>query len=111
MAPDVTIPRALYDKLVEVLEGRMFTHEDDDEDNDYEVINVLIDLRRCGQEFAADVEDVPTDNRTPQELRTAGRPYCPRCYTFGDAHRKDCMYKNHGMTYHVRKINQEVPSA
>jgi len=39
---------------------------------------------------------------TPTQLRAAGNPYCPKCYTFGHNHRKDCPYVTLGMTHHVK---------
>lgn len=98
----------LYDDLVKVLEARMFIYTDDDEDNDYEVIGVLDRLRECGP--VQPQEALPVDNRTPQQLRDAGRPYCPKCYTFGDFHRSGCINQYQGREKHI-STPKEMPNA
>jgi len=40
---------------------------------------------------------------TPAQLRAAGRPYCPKCYTFGSTHRKHCINVSEGMSKHIRQ--------
>lgn len=30
-------------------------------------------------------------------------PYCPKCWTNGHEHRKDCPYAGMGMTHHTRR--------
>ena len=44
----------------------------------------------------------PNAGRTPAELRKAGFAYCPRCFTFGHSHRKNCQFSATGMTHHVK---------
>ena len=46
---------------------------------------------------------------TPKQLRANGNPYCPKCYTFGDTHRRDCIYAGKGMQKHIRTPIPDAP--
>ncbi len=57
------------------------------------------------------VHDVETDTpiadattaRTARELRAEGKPFCPKCYTFGHEHSRNCAYRFGGMNHHVSR--------
>ncbi len=44
--PTIVLPLALVKQIEEVLTARQFIVTEDDEDNDYEVLNVLHELRK-----------------------------------------------------------------
>lgn len=65
---------------------------------------ILIDKGYLTIDAIPEIDPIfPFVQTTPREQRDAGQPYCPKCYTFGDVHRKDCPYRMLGMAHHVSK--------
>jgi len=61
-----------------------------------------IDTEEFPRQQADDSCIEPDPVLTPKQLRAAGYPYCPKCFTFGSSHRKDCPNVDAGMSKHVR---------
>lgn len=80
---DIVISEALYKELEEVLSARQFKYSEDDEDNDYEVINALIDLRAA------------------YEQSQALQLQCPECHTLSRLHKPGCIYFGSDTHYHT----------
>jgi len=73
------------------------------------VLMLELALRKNGietEEFPRPQDDdsclVPDTVLTPKQLRAAGHPYCPKCFTFGSSHRRDCPNVDTGMSKHVK---------
>lgn len=73
------------------------------------VLMLELALRKHGikiEEFqrpqADDFYPEPDPVLTPKQLRAAGRPYCPKCFTFGSSHSKDCPNAGAGMSKHIK---------
>ncbi len=49
----------------------------------------------------------PDAGKSPAQLRSEGRRHCPKCFTFGYSHRKDCPYKDKGMQHHIAAAKGE----
>lgn len=69
------------------------------------VLMMELALRKHGieiEDFQQPHEEVLEPIKTPKQLRESGQPYCPKCFTFGSSHRKDCPNASFGMSSHVR---------
>ena len=89
--------------------------------NSADIASAIDDLEDDGRREPSDMVLVPREpteddiesyvdpdaGKAPSQLRNEGRRYCPMCYTFGHSHRKDCLYKDSGMQYHIAAYEGE----